>query len=419
MVAKPTPKQLAWQDMELGVIIHWCMEIYNPDFKGYKTSEVLKAIPPEIIRPDRLDTDAWLRSASELGAGYAVLVANHCTGFSLWPTGESDYSVSSINWKDGKGDVVGDFIKSCRKYNIKPALYYSTGCNGSCNINDEIKHDYFAPYYRKYVEMVEKQVTELWTEYGELFEIWFDGGIIPAEKGGPRIFELLEKYQPDAITFQGPAGYKNNIRWVGNEDGVAPEDCFCACDISDDSPDGSGNINGQFYCPAESDFPNRNHNGFGGGWAWREGEEDTVISPEELFECYLRTVGRNTNMLIGMGISTSGEFTDGAQFKALGNIIKKEFSDKIECSISKNGNFYEIKNISRAHVRYVVIREKLENGQHICGYRLTADGKEIAFGRSIGHKRIFKADGTDAETFILEITDSLGDYEIRDINLYR
>lgn len=119
-----------------------------------------------------------------MGAKYAVLVANHCTGFSLWPTAENDYCTRSLAWKDGKGDICRDFIAACQKYDIKPGFYYSTGCNGYYDINDgTIRGEYRTEKYREYVRHVEAQVTELWTEYGKLFEIWFDGGVVDPKQG--------------------------------------------------------------------------------------------------------------------------------------------------------------------------------------------------------------------------------------------
>lgn len=416
-VAKPTARQLQWQDMELGVIIHWCMEIYNPGFEGYKTSAVRTELAPERIRPKNLDVDSWLRAAFRLGAKYAVLVVNHCTGFSLWPTKENDYSVASLEWKNGKGDIIADFITACGKYGIRPALYYSTGCNGYYNIDDSVRQDYFSQKYRDYVAAVERQLTEIWSGYGDLFEIWFDGGVIPKEMGGPDVETLLRKYQPEAITFQGPRGYENNIRWIGNEDGHAPENCFCAVDNGIDEADPKGCVDGRYYCPAEADFPNRTHEAFGGGWGWREGEEHTVIPPEELFGCYLNTVGRNTNMLLGMGISTDGDFRDEEQFAALGAMIRKEFSDEIPAAVEKDGETYIVRPQTEKKIKYVVIRENLENGQHICGFELTADGRLLLEQKSIGHKRIVRLNAAVNE-IKLKVTASFGEYEIRDIRIY-
>ena len=135
MMSKPTQQQLKWADMEIGVIIHYLMDIYNPEYKAIKTVGVREHMPASIFAPTKLDTDQWIAAAKSAGAKYAVLVANHCTGFSLWPTRDNDYSIASSPWKDGKGDIVGDFVKSCEKYGLKPGLYYSTGCNGYYGIS--------------------------------------------------------------------------------------------------------------------------------------------------------------------------------------------------------------------------------------------------------------------------------------------
>lgn len=415
MIARPTQKQLAWQDMELGVIIHLCAEIYRPGFTEIKSKKVRTELPADIINPYNLNTDGWLSAASKLGAKYAVLVANHCTGFSLWPTKENDYSIASTKWKDGKGDVIADFIASCRKYGIEPGLYYSTGCNGYYDISDEVSHDYSAPYYREYVRHVENQLTEIWTEYGELFEVWFDGGVIPSEKGGPRVFELLKKYQPGAITFQGPRGYPNNIRWIGNENGFAPDDCRCACNVDEY---GKGRADGNCYCPAESDFPNRTHEATGGGWSWGENEEQFVIPPEELFECYLNTVGHNTNMLLGMGIATDGTFRDEKQFEEFGNIVKREFSSPVHADLSIRGDTFTLRPGEGSVIKYIVIREDLAEGQRITGYSVCADGKEIFSGGNIGHKRIIRTNLNGAAEITVKILSSADGFKIRDITLY-
>ena len=102
-VAKPTKEQLAWQEMELGVLIHYCLEIYRPELTGdwYKTDAVRKEIAPHTLHPAKLEPEQWVRSAAEIGAKYAVLVTNHCTGFSLWNTAVNDFSIASANWRGG------------------------------------------------------------------------------------------------------------------------------------------------------------------------------------------------------------------------------------------------------------------------------------------------------------------------------
>ena len=120
--AKPTELQKKWADMEVGVIIHYLMDIYNPSYRGFKTNGVRTELPASKFAPQGWDTDQWMMSAAAAGAKYAVLVANHCTGFSLWQTKVNDYSVASCPYKDGKGDIVREFIESCKKYGIKGVL---------------------------------------------------------------------------------------------------------------------------------------------------------------------------------------------------------------------------------------------------------------------------------------------------------
>lgn len=432
-IAKPTKEQLVWQDMELGVIIHYCMEIYNPDLSResadwYKTNRVRTAIAPETIHPQKLEPEQWVRSAAELGAKYAVLVTNHCTGFSLWNTAVNDFSIASTDWRGGGGDICREFIEACKKYSLRPGFYYSTGCNGYYNINDNLKWDYKSDYYQQYVKNVEAQVTELWTEYGDLFEIWFDGGIIPPEQGGPDLAPLLRKFQPSSICFQGPRDYEHNIRWVGNEDGLAPENCWATTNAGEarydgtmpDEKAGAGDPDGKYYWPAETDMPNRTHEAFSSGWAWRAGEEHLLYTPEQLLDCYIRSVGRNSNLLLGMAISTEGDFQDEEQFKAFGKLIRETFGTPaalLESPVPETDT-YTLSLPEKQKIRYVVIREDITDGQQIRGFRILADGVPVYESECIGHKRIIPFDALEAREITLDITHNAGSARLRDIAVY-
>lgn len=401
MKAKPSARQIEWADMEIGVLIHYLMEIYNPEFKAYKTNAVRTELSPDRFNPDKLDPEQWVRSAWELGAKYAVLVTNHCTGFSLWQTEVNDYSCASMKWKDGKGDILAEFVAACKKYGLRPGVYYSTGCNGYYNINDEWEWDYRSEEYQAYVRCVERQVEEIWSRYGDMFEIWFDGGIVPKEKGGPDIFSLLRKYQPDAVTFQGPPEAKHNIRWVGNELGFAPEECWAAWN-PEDSDNMAGSPEGRVWSPAETDFPNRSTEAFGGGWGWREGEDDLVYTPEHLLDCYVKSVGRNTNMMLGMAIATDGSFQDEEQFIAFGKLFKKTFGTPL----------FEVKDITERELKlendgtplgYLSICEDITDGHNILSFSVFADGEKIYDGECVGHKRIIPLDGLTARCIEVKI----------------
>lgn len=426
-IAKPTRQQLEWHEMELGVLIHYCMEIYDPELGNvihdwYKTDRVRTAIAPEKIHPTKLNPEQWVRSAAELGAKYAVLVTNHCTGFSLWNTRVNDFSIAFTDWRGGGGDICWEFINACVKYGLKPGFYYSTGCNGYYNINDNWKWDYQSEHYQEYVKNVVAQVTEIWTEYGDLFEIWFDGGIIPPELGGPDLTPLLLKYQSNAICFQGPRDYPHNVRWVGNEDGLAPENCWATTNAGEarydgtasDEKAGEGDPDGIYYWPAETDMPNRTHDAFGGGWAWKEGEEHLLFTPEHLLDCYIRSVGRNSNLLLGMAISRDGDFQDEEQFKAFGQLIRETFGTPL----AKTEDGFRIELPCRQTINYFVIREDITDGQRIRGFRVLSDGVAVYESKCIGHKRIIPFADLQAQVIELEITEQVGYARIRDIAVY-
>lgn len=429
--AKPTKPQLEWAEQEVGVIIHYVMDIYNVEkCDKIKTKEVRTEMPPSIFAPEGWDVDQWMRSAKEAGAKYAVLVANHCTGFSLWPTKANDYSVASCAYKDGKGDIVREFVDACKKYDIKPGLYYSTGCNGYYDINDAILHDYKSPEYQAYVRVVEQQIEELWSQYGDMFEIWFDGGNIPVEEGGPHSADLLKKYQPDAVAFQGPAGHPHNLRWVGNESGLASYDCFSSITIGAARPElvydedrkllASGDPFGESWVPAETDMPNRDHLAYGGGWGWAEGEEDKVYTPEHLLDRYINSVGRNSNLLIGMAIAKNGRFEDEQQFIDFGKLIEKTFGDEAKLAEVK-GSADPVQTVTLDEAKpisYIVIREDITEGHRVLGFRVLIDGEEILNAHCIGHKRIIEVEGKVGKTVTVEITESRDTPVLRDIAVY-
>ncbi len=425
-IAKPTPQQLQWQDMELGVIIHYVLSAYKPGCH-YKSALIRDEIPLNTVKPTKLYPEQWVKCAWKMGAKYAVFVANHCEGFSLWPTKVNDFSIASIDWKDGKADLVREFIDACKKYGLKPGIYYSTGCNGYYDVDGE-PEDYKSKKYQEYVQNVEAQVKELWTEYGELFEIWFDGGIVPPELGGPDLAPMLKKYQPNAICFQGPKSFANNVRWVGNEDGLAPENCWATTNAGDASYTGTvvseeagiGDPNGIYYWPAETDMPNRKHMACGCGWGWAEGEGHMIYSPDELLDCYIRSVGRNSNLLLGMAISTDGDFQDEEQFRQFGQKIRETFGTPIAIKFepkAKNGEI-TLPLPENTSFDYLVIREDIREGQRIRAFDILVDGSTVYSSNCIGHKRIIPMKGTKASNVTLKVTAGAYDWAIRDIAIY-
>lgn len=253
---------------------HLDMQIFEPTCEFRKDWNY----QPDVSKfnPKEPDTDQWIKSAKAAGATYAVLVAKHCSGFSLWPTKAHEYSVKNSPWRNGQGEVIKDFIASCKKYGVKPGLYASASVNAFLKVNNSGRVlSGNAADQEKYKEVVKTQLTELWSQYGELFEIWFNGGVLPPDKGGIDMRTLLQKYQPNA-----------------------------------------------------ADFP-PHKNAFQGGWFWKEGQEDKIRTLTDLCTRYEVTVGRNTNMILGVVIDNRGLVPD-ADVKRLaefGDIYKGIFRE--------------------------------------------------------------------------------------------
>ena len=427
----PTQAQQEWADMELGVLIHYDIPVFSPDFDFRKRWG--DPLDVSIFNPTMLDTDQWLSTAVAAGAKYAVLVAKHCSGFSLWPTEAHDYSVKSAPWRDGKGDIVGDFIQSCKKFGIKPGLYYSVACNGYfCVDNPGTVLSGNEDEQKAYNEMVIKQVTELWTKYGELFEIWFDGGALPPEKGGPDVLSLLLKYQPNAVCFQGPEQFPSILRWVGNESGLAPNPCWSTTNAADGDfigteqmPEiGVGDPDGRVWAPAETDMPNRYLLSNGGGWFWRAGEDDLLFEPEELLERYYTSVGSNSNLLIGMVIDDRGLVPDAdvEQFAAFGKLIRERFNNPL-AKAGGEGTEIAFYFAQPSVINHVVIMEDIARGERIRAYTVEAEVngvfQPVCTGISVGHKRIERFDDVEVTGVKLKITDSTDVPDIRQFAVYR
>jgi alpha-L-fucosidase len=421
----PTKAQLDWADAEIGVLFHFDLQVFKPEYEWRR--DMGKHPDAAIFNPKQLDTDQWIKAAKAAGAKYAVLVAKHCSGFSLWPTKAHEYSVKNSPWKNGEGDLVKDFVASCIKYGLKPGIYASTTANGFLQVDNPGKVLSGDPEEQKrYNKIVETQLTELWTNYGPLFEIWFDGGVLPVEKGGFDILSMVRKYQPDAIAFQGPFGYENNIRWVGNEEGVAPYPCWSRAD-STTSASGvieikglNGNPNGLFWCPGESDFPLRFNSSFQGGWFWHKDQDDKLRSLEELMDKYTKSVGRNTNMLLGIVVDDRGLVPDADvnRMEEFGAETERKFSRPVAQTLGE-GNEFEMKLNNSQQLSYVIIQEDISLGERILKYRLLGFSGSawqlLSEGSSIGHKRIEKINNRNFSAIKLIIEESNGTPKIKNL----
>lgn len=423
----PSKAQLNWANAEVGVLIHFDMPVFEPEYNFRANWDYHPDL--SIFNPKELDTDQWIKAAKAAGATYAVLVAKHCSGFSLWPTKAHPYSVKNTSWRNGQGDIVKDFIASCKKYGIKPGIYASTTANGYLKVDNPGKVVSGDPAEQKrYNDIVKMQLTELWSNYGKLFEVWFDGGVLPPEKGGFDVLSMLKKYQPQAVAFQGPYGFANNIRWVGNENGVAPYPCWARAD-SVTSATGviqikglNGNQEGLFWCPGEADFPLRKNASFQGGWFWHKNQDDMIRPLDELVDRYCKSVGRNTNMLLGIVVDNRGLVPDAdvKRLSEFGKEIQKRFSTPAGQTKGK-GNELTIHLKKPKAIHYVVMMEDISKGERVRKYELygqqNKQWKLLSTGSCIGHKRIEKVSGNYA-SIKLSITKTEGQPIIKKMVCY-
>jgi len=425
-LAKPTPAQLAWHDMELGMFFHFDIPVYQQDWQW----RTFKDFPdPDLYQPVKLDTDQWMEAAKAMGAKYAIFVAKHCSGFLQWQSDLYPYGVKQSSWRDGKGDVVAEFVKSCRKYGIRPGLYASVSANGYLQVDNPGLVNRGKGGDEKaqaeYNRICEQMAEELWSRYGELVEIWFDGGAVPASKGGPDLVPLLQKYQPDAIAFQGPLGIPNLIRWVGNERGVAPYPCWSAANEGTaeggtiEKVFGGGRPDGTLWVPGECDVPVRNHD-----WFWKPDHESKLYSLDHLVDMYYNSVGRNCNLLLNANIDTDGLVpqADFQRYVEFGNEIKRRFSHPVAKS-SGQGELVELSLAEPAVVDHVVIMEEIAGGERVRSYTvegLLSDGQwvELCKGESIGHKRIQAFGKQTVAKVRLRVNQAAAQPQIRELAVY-
>lgn len=299
----PEPKQVEWQQMETYAFIHFGLNTFNDREWGYGDTD------PKVFNPTNLDCDQWAQTLVKAGMKGVILTAKHHDGFCLWPFEGTDYSVKNSPWKNGQGNVVKELSEACKKYGLKFAVYLSPW--------DRHQANYGTPEYLPYFYA---QLHDLLTNYGPVFEVWFDGA-----NGGdgwyggakdirtidrknyydyPRIYEMLDSIQPQAIIFSdgGPG-----CRWVGNEKGFAGATNWSFLRKGEVHPgyDKSyelqyGHPDGNQWVPAECDVSIRP------GWFYHPEEDDRVKSPDQLVDLYYRSVGHNATLLLNFPVDRRG-----------------------------------------------------------------------------------------------------------------
>lgn len=430
----PTPQHVEWADCEIGILVTQDIQIYEESYNYNRAAQSRYVPSASKFNPTDLDTDQWMRTAKAAGAKYSVLLAKPGSGFCYWPTKAHPYSVASSPWKGGKGDLVGDFVSSCRKFGIRPG-FYSSMMSTYLGVEYGKPLDGKEETYRKYLKALETMLTELWTNYGEVFEVWFDGGTLAQDRGGKMVDDLLNRLQPKAVVFQGNPERCASVRWIGNEGAHAPETCWARtnsktssggeCDLLD--PVFAGDFNGSIWCPGEADTPNRDRVwSRATGWVWQQGQDDRCTPPEILLERYFTSVGRGCNLLLGMVIDDRGRVPDAdvRQLTAFGDMVRNLYTNCVARTSGKGACFIvDAREGSRPNL--VSIQEDLTKGQNVHSFLVSGsdDGENwhsIANGTSIGHRRLVKTHRFNYRKYRLDVWDARPGTipVIRDFSLY-
>lgn len=407
--AIPTAKQLAFQNWEFGLFLHFGIRTF---YEGHRDWDG-KPMSPKQFLPTQLDCNQWARTAKEAGMNYIVLTAKHHDGFANWPSKYTDFSVASSPWKDGKGDVIREFTEACRRHGVKPGLYYSPA-DASCPVYKDEKayDDYFID-----------QISELMSGYGEINVLWFDGcGSAGHKYDWPRIIKEIRRQQPNVLIFNMG---DPDFRWVGNEAGIAPVPIWNTINrvqttgtIVDDRIVATELL----WLPAECDCRMRLQN-----WFYSDQDEHTVKSVEELMGLYYCSVGRGCNLLINIGPDRRGLLPDKdtARLLEFGAEIRRRFGRPIATLkdfTQPEPNTWVYDGKERVLADHLVVQEDLTQGEHVRRFavQMLVERYWITLweGRNIGHKAICRFPMVPVRKVRLQVLEADGPVTMRAIELH-
>ncbi|MDT8886885.1 alpha-L-fucosidase [Aquirufa sp. LEPPI-3A] len=329
----PSSKQLNWQALEYYGFVHFNMNTFTNVEWGEGKED------PRLFNPSALDCAQWVRIAKAAGMKGLILTAKHHDGFALYPSKYTEHSVKKSPWKQGKGDVVRELANACKKQGLKLGIYLSPW-------------DRFHPAYgtESYNQVYANMQKELLTQYGPIFEFWYDGANGEGPNGKKQVYDwklfhsVVNKYQPQAVQFSdnGP-----DIRWVGNERGYSYETMWSPINKDEIYPGypkfddyRNGQEQGSHWVAPEVDVSLRP------GWYYHPDQDSKVKSPDSLMRIYVASVGRNANLLINIPVDTRGLIhpNDSAALMGLRDLMKEglksrlKVSDKFMASSSVHGH---------------------------------------------------------------------------------
>ena len=411
-----SPRQLAWQRDGLALFAHFGINTFTDREWGDGTES------PAIFNPAGLDGRQWARAAKAGGFRTIILTAKHHDGFCLWPTKLTSHSVAASPWREGAGDVVREVVEACRIEDLGVGFYLSPWDRHEPSYGDSPRYnDFYCA-----------QLEELLTGYGPVVEVWFDGANGEGPNGKrqeydwPRIHRTVRRLQPDALIFSdsGP-----DIRWIGNERGVAGDPNWCTVDPAAvpfpgvSGPDviralQHGDPGGTVWRPGEADVSIRP------GWFWHPAEDARVRSADDLVDLYFTSVGRNANLLLNVPPTRDGLFHEhdvrrlaefggrlarlfavdgaaGAKASATATRDREHAPDHVTDGDpdtwwgppdDRPAAALELEFLAPQRFDVVVLEEAITAGQRVAYYRVEAlvEGgwRTVSWGTTIGHRKL-------------------------------
>jgi alpha-L-fucosidase len=451
--AVPSQRQLAWHDLEVYGFLHFGVNTFTDKEWGYGDES------EKVFNPTDFDAAQIARVAKEGGLRGLMLTCKHHDGFCLWPSKYTEHSVKNSPFRDGHGDVVREISDACRKEGLKFGVYLSPW--------DRNYKDYARPEYLVYYR---NQLRELLSNYGPLFEVWFDGANGgDGYYGGARekrtidnrtyydwdnTWKIVRELQPQACMFSdgGP-----DVRWVGNESGFAGETCWATIDrdkflpgLADARILNVGQRNGHDWLPAEVDVSIRP------GWFYHPKEDQAVKSVEQLLKIYYESVGRGANLILNIPPDRRGQIheNDAQALKQWHRILGATFATdlargaKASASNVRGGDdrFAASNAVDGRRDTYwatddsattgeltlelpkavtfnvVRVREYLPLGQRIDAFAIDAwlEGKweQIAAATGIGNQRLLRTKDVTTDKVRLRITQASACPAISELGLF-
>ena len=416
----PSERQARFMRKPFYAFVHFSPNTYTGKEWGDGTEN------PAIFNPTELDCDQWVEAIKSAGMTGMVLTAKHHDGFCLWQSRYTEHSVKNSPWKNGKGDVVREAAEACRRGGIRFGVYLSPWDRNCALYGTDAYNDYY-----------KKQLTELLTEYGELFYVWFDGACGEGPNGRKQTYDfegyidLIRKYQPNACVFNdaGP-----DIRWIGNESGraryeewaVVPHElCFRAEKQVSLEPEGTlphiyntwqdlGSTSilrhsaGLSFCPAEVDMSIRP------GWFYHPSEEPHSL--KRLMDTYLTSVGGNASFNLNIPPMPNGRFDerDVARLKELGSAIRDLYREELPIRVERERLndaqcVYHISFPAETEFRHVALSEDMSKGQRVERFHISSGSYPFYQGTTVGFRKICPVGAVRAKEFDVTVLSARAD----------